>query len=547
MQRQPRLSHTDIRRLETMFPPLYDSTDENELGVMPQRPVTPNNNKIARQPHLLPPPLLIPKDASQQQQKHQHRPTGQSIEAEALNHQQKQQKQKQQLPSPVSENSMPESPSSLAIHLYVHHHHHLHSPEPSPTISATAPSVPMVLLSPLAIPLSPSLEQESEAVASLPSPSSPTPAEVILPSAPLISPSPGASLLPPLSISNRIDPNQPEARSGVRIPLNISPTTPNENDPSLLPWFKYPSSLVISNSVAQVQKQLHQRRHRQCLAQLPDPMFANQLLSTISSDDLARLYVHAAHHLHSHQPIRRFVLMKMIMTQAELVQYGRLRAEMPRAPGPSTGAQPKRTGFGSEANTGLGARPKISSKLSQFVRATECTPRLPSPPFTTMLLSGDEATKINIVENSNNYLSLEHRHVSQKRKHSPQEHIPLQSLIPPQPMHHPLQEHHILHSQVLYVSSNKFKHARRRISSPSSLVSCSLPPSLTSSPSEGVSPSMEVLSQSSSSLPWLSWAYTESYGVSGLLMLSLFIFFLFLLKGTDLFHNLQFAFLYIVL
>jgi hypothetical protein len=55
--------------------------------------------------------------------------------------------------------------------------------------------------------------------------------------------------------------------------------------------------------------------------------------------------------------------MKQIMTQAELIQYGRLRAEMPRAPGPSTGALPRRTGFGTEANKGLKARPKVSSNL----------------------------------------------------------------------------------------------------------------------------------------------------------------------------------------
>ncbi|KAF9181975.1 hypothetical protein BGZ50_005196, partial [Haplosporangium sp. Z 11] len=434
------------------------------------------------------------------------------MEVESLNRQQKQQ---QQLLSPVSANSMPESPSSLAIHLYVHHHHHLHSSEPSRTASATAPSAPMVLLSPLTIPLSPPLEQGSEAVASPPSPCSPTQAEVILPSTPLIFLNPRASLLPSLNISNRIDSNQLEARSGAKALLNISPTTPNENDPSLLPWFKYPSSLAISNSVAQVQKQLHQRRHRQCLAQLPDPTFANQLLSTISSNDLARLYVHAAHHLHSYQPLRRYVLMKMIMTQAELAQYGRLRAEMPRAPSPSTGAQPKRIGFGSEANTGLGARPKISSKLGQFVKTMERIPRLPSPPFLTVPLSGERATKIDVVEKSNSYLPLEHWHVSQKRKHSPQEHIPP---IPQQPMHHPLQGHHILHSQVLNISSNKFKHARRRIASPSSAVSCSLPPSLTS-PLSGVLPPIEVLSRPSSPSSWSPWAYTESYGVSGLLML----------------------------
>ncbi|KAG0055578.1 hypothetical protein BGZ83_008189 [Gryganskiella cystojenkinii] len=96
-----------------------------------------------------------------------------------------------------------------------------------------------------------------------------------------------------------------------------------------------------------------------------------QLLSTITASDLARMYVHAAHHLHSHQPIRRYVMMKMIMTQAELIQYGRLRAEMPRAPGPSTGAQPRRTGFGTEANKGLSARPKKDGHQSPLDTESE--------------------------------------------------------------------------------------------------------------------------------------------------------------------------------
>ncbi|KAG0212762.1 hypothetical protein BGX28_005608 [Mortierella sp. GBA30] len=64
--------------------------------------------------------------------------------------------------------------------------------------------------------------------------------------------------------------------------------------------------------------------------------------------------------------------MKMIMTQAELAQFGRLRAEMPRAPGPSTGAKPRqKIGFGTKANTGLESRPKIPSKLGIFVSTIE--------------------------------------------------------------------------------------------------------------------------------------------------------------------------------
>lgn len=63
--------------------------------------------------------------------------------------------------------------------------------------------------------------------------------------------------------------------------------------------------------------------------------------------------------------------MKMLMTQAELTQYGRLRAEMPRAPGPSTGALPRRTGFGTLANTGLGAAVKVPSGLGRFMVARE--------------------------------------------------------------------------------------------------------------------------------------------------------------------------------
>ncbi|KAG0241112.1 hypothetical protein BGX31_001419 [Mortierella sp. GBA43] len=72
------------------------------------------------------------------------------------------------------------------------------------------------------------------------------------------------------------------------------------------------------------------------------------------------------------------------MTQAELAQFGRLRAEMPRAPGPSTGAQPRRIGFGSDANTGLAARPKVPSKLGMYM-ATATSGHFSSGPDTMQL------------------------------------------------------------------------------------------------------------------------------------------------------------------
>ncbi|KAF9969793.1 hypothetical protein BGZ73_007682, partial [Actinomortierella ambigua] len=130
--------------------------------------------------------------------------------------------------------------------------------------------------------------------------------------------------------------------------------------------FAQPSSLIGNLESLRPPKRAVGRARPRYPA-LTDPVYAAHLLSTVTPRDLQRLYVHAAHHLHSHQPIRRYVLMKCIMTQAELTQFGRLRAEMPRAPGPSTGARPKPTGFGTLANTGLEARPKQPSKLRMYV------------------------------------------------------------------------------------------------------------------------------------------------------------------------------------
>ncbi|CAO3573716.1 unnamed protein product [Mortierella alpina] len=415
-QRQHHI-HAEMRHLESLFPPLHDSPmQETERCTDPtssilhtsaeqmlQKPLASR----ARQIHLLPPPIVIPKEspqhhhASNKPQPHHHH-----------HHQQQQQQQQRDahpqkplhpLPSPPSSNSSPESPSSLAIHLYVHHHHHHHSQEPASPVSLNASSKSSDLASPSAPSLpSPStpaagsmehgLEYHSEThtnITSLPSPISPS-ADVIPSTAPLVAPRPLAPLLPSLAI--------PTSAACTSLP------TPDENEASsYLPWFNHPQSLAnasantdtdtdtdtdtssLSHPQQQPQPQLQPaeppapvqgqgqqaqpaRRHRHYRPQLPDPTLSQQLLSTISSKDLARLYVHAAHHLHSHQPIRHYVLMKMIMTQAELAQFGRLRADMPRAPGPSTGAKPRqRIGFGSEANTGLGARPKVPSKLGLHV------------------------------------------------------------------------------------------------------------------------------------------------------------------------------------
>ncbi|KAF9437097.1 hypothetical protein BGZ76_002013 [Entomortierella beljakovae] len=422
-QRYHHYSQTEMSKLEAMFPPLHDDPSQVVIVENNKNPVThpividhplqkqsmmhtlksrSPNSKLSRQPHLLPPPILIPKDFSSQAQKHH-----QLKQLQQQHHQQQQQQQKdveqQQLPSPSNSATSPESPSSLAIHLYVHHHHHHHPQQQqvSPPLSSNS-STPLLLLSPLTLPLespslpslSPPLESEAKShtiSSSLPSPPSPTP-EVI----PLVAPRPLVPLLPSLNIpSSRVE---AENKSNSL----ASPTAPpvnGSNDSVEQPWFSYPKSLGNSDSSASstttttttttatkvdprsLQQKLsaatlavtssnNSRRHRYhqrvqphvSRPSLTDPVFGRQLLSTISQQELGRLYVHAAHHLHSHQPIRRYVLMKMMMTQAELIQYGRLRADMPRAPGPSTGSQPKKTRFGAEATI-----PKIPSKLGIFV------------------------------------------------------------------------------------------------------------------------------------------------------------------------------------
>ncbi|KAF9946802.1 hypothetical protein BGZ72_011112 [Mortierella alpina] len=407
-QRRQQHIHAEMRRLESMFPPLHDSPLEKSERCT--EPASPKVHKSveqmlqkplasrARQTHLLPPPIVIPKESLQ------HHSNNNSQQHQLQQQQQQQQRGAHQqkplhpLPSPPSSTASPDSPSSLAIHLYVHHHHHHHSQEAASPASLNAsskssdfatPSAPSLsspstpATGPTLLPSEQDLEHHSknhDNITSLPSPISPS-ADVIPSTAPLVSPRPLAPLLPSLAIptSRRVTP----PASGT----SITPPTPDENEASSkLPWFNHPQSLANASSNASLSEQqqspaqLQQpeqvpppqiqppKRHRHYRPQLPDPTLSQQLLSTISSKDLARLYVHAAHHLHSHQPIRHYVLMKMIMTQAELAQFGRLRADMPRAPGPSTGAKPRqRIGFGSEANTGLGARPKVPSKLGLHV------------------------------------------------------------------------------------------------------------------------------------------------------------------------------------
>ncbi|OAQ32540.1 hypothetical protein K457DRAFT_123191 [Linnemannia elongata AG-77] len=391
-----------------------------------KRPSTPHvglavSPKPTRPQRLVPPPILIPKDIMQQDKL--------VVAAPMITQNQNQ----QHLPSPVPSATSPESPSSLAIHLYVHHHHHHHPQESSSTSSAVMPqdgtptssssgsaslspntgSAPMVLLSPLTFP-HPSMDHhlyqqqhqqhlrgatKSAAAASLPSPPLTTP-EIELSQLPSPPPVQLVSLLPPLSIpstNNNSNTNgalltpPTSARSPPLIASSVTkpdPTPTNDDTTSSLPWFNHPNSLANTTTTTKNQpnsNHYQQRRHRQQYCnhqprpQLPDPALASQLLSTISSKDLARLYVHAAHHLHSHQPIRRYVMMKMIMTQAELAQYGRLRAEMPRAPGPSTGAQPKRNGFGSPAQSGFEFRPKRSSRLGRYMYSAAAFVPVPAP------------------------------------------------------------------------------------------------------------------------------------------------------------------------
>ncbi|KAF9149548.1 hypothetical protein BG015_008651 [Linnemannia schmuckeri] len=392
-----------------------------------QRPSTPHTGlmvspKPTRPQRLVPPPILIPKDivhSISSPQQHQQRSTQQQRDKVVVAAPIVTQNQNQQhLPSPVPSTTSSESPSSLAIHLYVHHHHHHHPQESSTAVilqdecnpsssssgetaslSSNAGSASMVLLSPLTLP-HPTMDHhlyqqqqqqqhlqgltKSAAAASLPSPPMLTPEieQSELPSPPFAQ---IVSLLPPLSVSSNYN-NSNDAlltspSSAPSPPLiapsvtKTGPTSASDDTTSSLPWFNHRHSLAhittknqLNNNNHQYQQRRHrQHRYHQPRLQLPDSALASQLLSTISSKDLARLYVHAAHHLHSHQPIRRYVMMKMIMTQAELAQYGRLRAEMPRAPGPSTGAQPKRNGFGSPAQSGFEFRPKKPSRLGRYM------------------------------------------------------------------------------------------------------------------------------------------------------------------------------------
>lgn len=355
-----------MSRLEAVFPPLHDNEEdmskalEHKPAKRPEHPtlgqmlntlkaatsatvsdrVGPSrtqSTKNALEKELSrrsapPPPLLIPASVVQT--------SSDKIEKRV---------------SPVAPSlPSPESPSALAIHLYVHHHHHHHSQETDEKSSGTT-SPPLLLLSPLTIE-SPSTTKTIPSPPMLPSPVSP----------PLATPPPLVSLLPSANIPSLKDSISTQRSN------KIKSLTPTEEDTQPLPWFNHPNSLANSSSASTRRPsrpiRLHQPRVR-----LPDSTTSAHLLSTISPQDLARLYVHAAHHLHSHQPIRRYVLMKMLMTQAELTQYGRLRAEMPRAPGPSTGALPKRTGFGTLANTGLGAQCKVASGLGRCVVTREET------------------------------------------------------------------------------------------------------------------------------------------------------------------------------
>ncbi|KAF9096888.1 hypothetical protein BGX27_001063 [Mortierella sp. AM989] len=696
-------SHAEMSRLEAMFPPLHDpivvaennqsSTKsivvDNPLQKQPMAPSTTNSvaTKMSRQAHLLPPPILIPKDISLQVQKHHQMKQQQQPQAQEKN---TNLTQVQQLPSPSLSVTSPESPSSLAIHLYVHHHHHhqQQQQEPSPPLSATPSSAPLLLLSPLTLPLgTPSLPSPplpsgaeiktltpaSSLSSSLPSPPSPTP-ELIS----SVSPRPLVPLLPSLTIPNicvEINSNT------VSTPFSIiSPATPPANATNEiegLPWFTHPNSLANANVSQQAscpssesesrirgavhqqqqqQKQTRRHRHRHHAhahpshPQLSDPVFARHLLSTITPENLSRLYVHAAHHLHSHQPIRRYVLMKMMMTQAEMIQYGRLRAEMPRAPGPSTGAQPKRTGFGSEANTGLSARPKVPSKLGMYVMNIPTT--VPPKSFSNgplkqsfstsspMPIEGPEGlvlksksmvwtqslsslvgfsssfsqkrTRASLSEpnlysarrfeelelggvsrgidnsNNNHLRTLTRRRMQEseddgdaemesgdqyddegedyynntdtgsqgdeestqsywswlRRKNNRNRRRTVSRSVDDTNMNQPIYPSFssaVSSTSTKSASNNKSKHARRRTGTSSS----SLIPSVQSSSMHVSRRAPTSLVNKSGSASALS--FSEAYGFSGILMLSLFLFFLFLLEGTNQFHNIQSALQSIVL
>ncbi|KAG0335992.1 hypothetical protein BG000_007034 [Podila horticola] len=357
-----------MSRLEAMFPPLHDN--DNDMGEAPaehkpaKRPDHPTldqmlntlkattcasvasdrrvrqspqsaNNTVERElsrRSAPPPPLLIPASVVQTSSDKTDKRVSPVVPS---------------LPSP-------ESPSGLAIHLYVHHHHHHHSQETVEKSGTTSP--PLLLLSPLTIEPSSTTAVNIASPPLLPSPVSPPLATQLI------------SLLPPANIPSLKDSTLSSSSTALSS-SKIKSLTPTEEDTlAPQPWFNHPNSLANSSSTRRPTRpiRLHQPRVR-----LPDAATSAHLLSTIYPEDLSRLYVHAAHHLHSHQPIRRYVMMKMLMTQAELTQYGRLRAEMPRAPGPSTGALPRRTGFGTLANTGLGAAVKVPSGLGRFMVARE--------------------------------------------------------------------------------------------------------------------------------------------------------------------------------
>ncbi|KAG0230343.1 hypothetical protein BGW42_001015 [Actinomortierella wolfii] len=260
-----------------------------------------------------------------------------------------------------------------------------HQPlRPSPPLPPTA--VPkMALLPSLGIP-----EQQANRRSDLPPPPLPRNGDILQKLQQLQKPSPSAVSLPihptsdslpwyngakgciPRSSSNGDDistPHPPPPPPSLPSPLSHShPLLQEPHPPSAPPLMAAKPPLDIQLRLEELRPPKRPpARQRPQYPPATDPAYSAHLLSTVSPRDLQRLYVHAAHHLHSHQPIRRYVLMKCIMTQAELTQYGRLRAEMPRAPGPSTGARPKPTGFGTLANTGLDARPKVRSKLGMYV------------------------------------------------------------------------------------------------------------------------------------------------------------------------------------
>ncbi|KAF9954853.1 hypothetical protein BGZ70_010437 [Mortierella alpina] len=347
--------------------------------------------------------------------------------------------------------------------------------------------------------------------------------------------------------------------------------------------------------------------------------------------------------------------MKMIMTQAELAQFGRLRADMPRAPGPSTGAKPRqRIGFGSEANTGLGARPKVPSKLGLHTLQPQQPPQQqqipkkshswygtsPSRRFEEMELGGsleeqpngerdmededednedcedceeqeledDEEDGEDGEEEEENYWtalrktnnrsqrgltrstsSIELRQPHDRLDYSEttarslayqyQQHAIVDKQGASLYYHQQQQQHKRLlyplaiplqtlpHQQSLYSSSpnnannihsltlGKSKNARRRAGVPSSTGTMSSLPSSSiqrrsSNSNLSSSSSLSAMPASSSHSSWSStWSFfaPESFGFSGLLMLSLFFCILYLFEGTTHYYYLQSALLSIIL